>query len=128
MSLSWKRSLGILLLVLTLFVAALMVAAWTMLPLALTSITIDGETFSLADLTGTHAVAFFVFCVAVGVFALVAAIASAVFGLGLGAIGLAFGLVVTLGTLALVASPFALVVWLLWRLVRIRPAPVAARS
>jgi len=128
MSRPWKRAFGILLLILTLVVTALMVAAWTVLPLDHTSITIDGETFSLADLTGTHAVVFFVVAVAAVVFALVVALAAGAVGLGFGAIGVAFGLIVTLGTLALVASPFAFVVWLVWRLVRTAPAPVPARS
>jgi hypothetical protein len=123
MSPSWRRALGIMLLILTLLVAALMVAAWTLLPLDHTSITIDGETYSLADLSGTNVVAFFVITVVVVVFALVAAIGAAVFGLGIGVLGIAFGLVVTVGTLALVASPFALVIWLIWRFVRTRSAP-----
>jgi hypothetical protein len=123
MSPSWRRALGIVLLILTLMVAALMVAAWTLLPLDHTSITIGGETYSLADLSGTNVVAFFVIAVVVVVFALVAAIGAAVFGLGIGVLGVAFGLVVTIGTLALVASPFALVIWLIWRFVRTRAAP-----
>ena len=123
MSPSWRRALGIVLLILTLMVAALMVAAWTLLPLDHTSITIGGETYSLADLSGTNVVAFFVIAVVVVVFALVAAIGATVFGLGIGALGVAFGLVVTIGTLALVASPFALVIWLVWRFVRTRSAP-----
>jgi hypothetical protein len=127
MSPSWKRALGILLLILTLIVAALMATAWALLPLDRTSVTIDGDTFSLADLTSGHALIFFFVAVAVVVFALALALAAGAFGLGLGVIGLAFGLVVTLGTLALVAAPFALVVWLLWRLVRPRPTPVVAR-
>ena len=126
---SWKRALTLLLLVLSLVVAGLMVAAWTMLPLDQTALTIDGERFSLADLTGTHALVFFVVAVAAVVFALVVALLAGVFGLGLGVIGLAFGLAVTLGALALVASPFILLAWLLWRTVRSRPsAPMVVRT
>jgi hypothetical protein len=128
MSPTWKRALGILLLILTLVVVALMATAWALLPLDRTAITIDGDTFSLADLTGGHAIIFFVVAVAVVVFALVLAITAGALGLGLGVIGLAFGLVVTLGTLALVAAPFAFVVWLVWRLVRTASAPAPARS
>ena len=127
MSPSWKRALGMLLLVLTLVVIALMATAWALLPLDHTSITIDGDTFSLADLTGGHALMFFVVAVMVVVFALALALAAGAFGLGLGVIGLAFGLIVTLGTLALFAAPFAFVVWLVWRLVRPQPMPVVAR-
>ncbi len=128
MSRSLRRAIGILLLVLTLVVALLMVTAWTMLPLDRTSISIDGDTFSLADITGTHTLVFFVIAVAAVVFALVVALACGALGLGLGAIGLAFGIVVTLGTLALVAAPFAFAVWLVWRLVRPASAPLPARS
>jgi hypothetical protein len=127
MSRAWRRAFGILLLILTLVVAALMVTAWTLLPLDRTSISIDGDTFSLADLTGTHTLVFFVIAVAAVVFALVVALACGALGLGLGAIGLAFGIVVTLGSLALVAAPFAFAIWLVWRLVRSSPAPVPAR-
>ena len=128
MSRPWRRAAGILLLILALVVAALMVTAWTMLPLDRTSISIDGDTFSLADLTGTHTLVLFVIAVAAVVFALVVALACGALGLGLGALGLAFGIVVTLGTLALVAAPFAFAVWLVWRLVRPSPAPLPARS
>jgi hypothetical protein len=128
MSPTWKRALGILLLILTLVVVALMATAWALLPLDRTSVTIDGDTFALADLTGGHATIFFVVVVAVVVFALALALVAGAFGLGLGVIGLTFGLVVTIGTLALVAAPFAFVVWLVWRLVRTASAPVPARS
>ena len=124
MSPSWRRALTILLLTLTLVVAALMITAWAMLPLDRTAITIDGERFSLADLTGTHAAVAFVIAVAAVVFSLVVAIMAAVFGLGLGAVGLAFGGLVAAGSLALVVAPFALVLWLMWRLVRSRPPTV----
>ena len=124
MSPSWRRVLTILLLTLTAVVAALMIAAWTMLPLDGTAITIDGERFSLADLTGRHAAAVFVIALAAVVFGLVVALVATVFGLGLGAVGLAFGGLVAAGTLALVAAPFALVLWLMWRLVRSRPPTV----
>ena len=127
MSRSWTRAIAILLLILTLVVVMLMATAWTMLPLDRTSISIDGDTFSLVDIIGTHTLVFFVIAVAAVVFALVVALACGALGLGLGAIGLAFGIVVTLGTLALVAAPFAFAVWLVWRLLRSSPAPVPAR-
>ena len=49
-----------------------------------------------------------------------------VVGIGFGALGLAFGLLTAAASLALVLSPFALIGWLLWRLFRERPAPIAA--
>ncbi|MEO7115745.1 MAG: hypothetical protein ABIZ18_07785 [Caldimonas sp.] len=128
MSPSWKRALVILLLVVTLVVAGLMVAAWSMLPLAHTSITFDGDRFSLADLASTHAVVFFAIAVVAVVFAVMVAIAAGAFGLGLGLLGLAFGGLVTVGTLALVAAPFALVVWLLWRLTHPRASTTPIRT
>ena len=129
MSSSWTRALTILLLTLTAAVAGLMVAAWAMLPLDQTALTIEGERFSLADLTGTHAVVFFVIAVAGVVFALLVALAAGALGLGLGVIGLAFGLAVAIGSLALVTSPFLFFVWLVWRFVRTRPAaPMVTRA
>jgi len=128
MSPSWKGALAVLVLILTLVVAALLATAWTVLPLDSTAITIDGDTFSLADFTGADAVLFFVVAVAALVFALVVALAAGAVGLGLGALGLALGLAVTLGVLTLVASPFLLFVWLLWRGLRTRRMPVPAHS
>ena len=51
-----------------------------------------------------------------------------VVGIGFGALGIAFGLLTAAASVALVLSPFALIGWLLWRLFRERPAPVAAPS
>ncbi len=118
---SWKRALTILLLTVTVIVAGLMVAAWSMLPLDRTAVTIEGETFSLADLTGTDAIVFFVIAVAAVVFAVMVAIAAGAFGLGVGALGLALGLAITLAALAFVASPFIVFAWLAWRALRHRP-------
>ncbi len=117
---AWSRALAIGLVVLTAIVTLLMAAAWTTLPLEHVAITLRGETFSLADLNGSNAVLFFVLAVAAVVIAVVAGLAAAVVGLSFGALGL----IVTVATLALVASPFALVIWLAWRGVRPRPAPV----
>ena len=106
-----SRALAIGLLMLTVVVTILMAAAWTTLPLA-----------------GTHAFLFFVGAVAAVAIALVAAFALTVFGLCLGALGIAVGLVATIASLALVVAPFALIGWLLWRLLRGRPAPAIATS
>jgi hypothetical protein len=122
------RVLGIGLLVLTAIVAALMAAAWATLPLDQISISLHGETFSLADLSGSSAVLFFVLGVAAVVIAVIIGLSAAVVGLTLGALGVAFGLLVTVAVLALVASPFALVIWLVWRAVRPRPAPAVVAA
>ena len=84
----------------------------------------DGETFSLADLYGTNALLFCIVVVAAVLFALVAAMLAIVVGLGFGAIGMAVGMVAMIASLALVAAPFVLIAWLVWRLLRTRPAPV----
>jgi hypothetical protein len=120
---SWNRALAMLVLVVAVVIAMLMAAAWTMLPLDNVALTVHGETFSLADLHGTSAVLFFVIAVAAVLFALVATVFAVVVGLCFGAMGLAIGLLATVASLALVAAPFALIVWLVWRIVRARPAP-----
>jgi hypothetical protein len=121
-----SRALAILLLALIVVVTALMAAAWTMLPLEHTALTLHGETFSLADLQGWSAVLFFILAVAAVVIVLVVALALVVVVLGFGALGIAVGLLVTVAALALVAAPFALVVWAAWQLVRTRPTPVVS--
>jgi hypothetical protein len=120
---SWSRAAATLLLVLGLVIAALLAAAWAMLPLEHVALTLDGESFSLADLHGTSAVLFFVAAVAVMMSAFVAVMFAVVVGLGFGAIGL----VATIASLALIAAPFILVGWLVWRALRARPAPAITR-
>jgi hypothetical protein len=125
---AWARALAILLFVLTAVVTVLMAMAWTMLPLDGVAVTLHGATFSLADLQGSRKVLFFLMAVVVVVIALLAALAAIVVGLGFGALGMAIGLIATVGSVALVMAPFALVGWLLWRLFRSRPtATVVAR-
>ena len=121
-----SRALAIGLLVLTVVVTILMAAAWTTLPLDRVALDLHGESFSLADLAGTHAFLFFVGAVAAVVIALVAAFVLTIFGLCLGALGIAIGLVATIGSLALVVAPFALIGWLFWRLLRREPAQAIA--
>ena len=125
---SMTRVLAVGLLVLTLVVAAVLAMAWAMLPLDGITIAVDGETFSLADLHGPAAAVSFLVAVAGVVIALVAALAMVVIGLVVGALGLAFGLLTAAASLALVVAPFALIAWLLWRLLRDRPAASAVAS
>ncbi len=120
-----SRLLAILLFVLTIVVAVLLSSAWTLVPLEGVALTLHGQTFSLADLHGAQAILFFVLAVAGVVIAVVAALAMIAVGLAVGALGLALGVLTTIGSLALVAAPFALIGWLLWRLVRERPAAIA---
>jgi hypothetical protein len=120
---SWSRVLATTLLVVTLVVALLMATAWSLLPLDNIGLTLHGETFSLADLHGTSAVLFFVVAVAAILIALIATVIAVVVGLAFAALGIAIGLLATVAALTLVAAPFALIVWALWRLVRTRSTP-----
>jgi len=120
---SWSRAAATLLLVLTVVVTVLMAAVWTLLPLDNVGLTVHGETFSLSDVHGTAAILFFTLSVAAVIFALVAAMVAVVVGLVFGAIGLAIGLAVTIASLALIAAPFVIVGWLVWRALKARPAP-----
>jgi hypothetical protein len=122
---SWGRAVAIALLVLTLLVAMLLATAWWVLPLDGVTMTVRGETYSLADLHGPRAVVAFCIAVAAVVIALIAAPVMVVVSIGFGALGLAFGLLTAAASLALVVAPFALIGWLLWRLFRERPAPSA---
>jgi hypothetical protein len=119
---SWHRAVALLLLVLAVMIAALIAAAWTVLPLDNIAVTWHGETFSLADLNGMSEVLFFIVAVGAVVLVFLAVMAAVIVGLGFGAIGLALGMAATVAALALVAAPFVLLAWLVWRLLRTRPA------
>jgi len=123
---SWSRALAIALLVLTLVVAVLITMAWFSLPLDGITVTVEGHTFSLADLQGPQLAVGLCIAVAVVVIAIVAALGMVVVGVVVGALGIAFGLLTATASLAVVLSPFALIAWLLWRQFHQRPAPVAA--
>ncbi len=117
----WFRALAIGLLGLTALVTLLMTVAWTMLPPDGVAIRLHGATFSLADLQGGQAALFFLFAVATVVIGSLAVLAMIAIGVCVGALGLAVGVLATASSLALVVAPFALVGWLLWRLLRARP-------
>jgi hypothetical protein len=123
---SWSRALTIALLILTLLVAVLLTMAWFSLPLEGITVTVDGQTFSLADLQGPQVAVGLCIAVAAVVIAIVVALVMVVAGLAVGALGIAFGLLTAAASLAVVLSPFALIAWLLWRQFHDRPAPVAA--
>ena len=123
---SWHRGVAILLVLLTLVVSVLMAAAWFALPLEGITVTVDGSTYSLVDqLHGPRGIVYFFLAVVAVVIAIVAALSMTVVGIGFGALGLAFGLLTALTSLAVVAAPFVLVGWLLWRHFHQRPAAVA---
>ena len=71
---SWSRALAIALLVLTLVVAVLITMAWFSLPLDGITVTVDGQTFSLADLHGPQVAVGLCIAVAAVVIAIVAAL------------------------------------------------------
>ena len=118
---TWIRAVAIALLGLTALVTLLMAFAWTMLPLDTVAVRLHDETFSLADLQGAQAALFFVLAVAAVVLGTLAVLATIAFGLCLAAIGLAIGALATAASLALFIAPFALILWLLWRLLRTPP-------
>jgi len=122
----WSRALAIALLVLTLVVATLITMAWFSLPLDGITITVHGQTFSLAELRGPQVAVALSIAVAAVVVAIVVALVMVVVGFVFGALGLAFGLLTAAASLAVVLAPFALIGWLLWRQFHDRPAPVAA--
>ena len=128
MTKSWSRALAIALLVLTLVVAIVITLAWFSLPLDGITVTVEGQTFSLADLQGPQLAVGLCIAVAVVGIAIVAALVMVVVGLALGALGIAFGLLTAAASVAVVLSPFALIAWLLWRQFHDRPAPVATPS
>jgi len=125
---SWSRALAIALLVLTLVVAVLITMAWFSLPLDGITVTVEGQTFSLADLQGPQLAVGLCIAVAVVVIAIVAALVMVVVGVVVGALGIAFGLLTATASLAVVLSPFALIAWLLWRQFHKGPAPVAVHQ
>ena len=125
---SWGRAAAIVLLVLTALVAVLVATVWAALPLDGVSVTVDGETFSFAGLEGPRAAFYFLIAVVAIVVAILATLAIVVVGLALGALGVAFGLLATLASLALVAAPFVLIGWIVWRLLRQRPPAPAVTA
>jgi hypothetical protein len=123
---AWHRGVTVLLLLLTVVVSVVMAVAWFALPLDGVTVSMNGQTYSVVDMMhGPRGVVFFVAAVAAAVIAIVAALSMVVVGIGFGAIGLVFGLLTALTSLVLVASPFVLIGWLLWRLLRQRPAAIA---
>jgi hypothetical protein len=125
---SWSRALAIALLALTFVVAALIATAWFALPLDGVTVSVHGQSYSLADLQGPQLAAALGIAVAVVVVVIVAMLVIVLVGLAFGALGIAFGLLTAAASLALVLAPFALIGWLLWRLFRERSAPVAASA
>ena len=114
----WLSAAATALLLLAIVVTRALAVAWQALPLDGTTITIDGERFSLGSLSGGHAAAAFAIGVVVTMAALVVAAVAIVFAIVVAALGVGLGVVATVASLALVASPFLIVGWLVWRAVR----------
>ena len=110
--------LGWMSLVLVIVVAAIVAALWLALPLVSTTISIDGESFSLANLSGGELALAFVAAVLASLAALAVGALATALGLAAGALGIGIGLLATVAVLALLASPFLVVGWLVWRAAR----------
>ena len=110
--------LGWMSLVLVIVVAAIVAALWLALPLVSTTISIDGESFSLANLSGGELALAFVAAVLASLAALAVGAVATALGLAAGALGIGIGLLATVAVLALLASPFLVVGWLVWRAAR----------
>ena len=113
--------LGWMSLVLVIVVAAIVAALWLALPLVSTTISIDGESFSLANLSGGELALAFVAAVLASLAALAVGALATALGLAAGALGIGIGLLATVAVLALLASPFLVVGWLVWRAARRPP-------
>jgi len=111
------------------FVAATIAVLWAALPLDATTISIDGESFSLASLSGGELALGFVAAILASLAALAVGALATALGLAAGALGIGLGVLAVVAVLAMFASPFLLVGWLVWLAVRRRPwralAPVA---
>jgi hypothetical protein len=109
-------------------VAAAVAALWLALPLVSTTISIDGETFSLANLSGGELALAFVAAILASLAALAVGALATALGLAAGAFGIGLGVLATVAVVAIVSSPLLLVGWLVWRAVRRRPGSVATTA
>ena len=117
--------LGWMSLVLVVILGAAIAALWLALPLDGTTISIDGESFSLAHLTGGELALAFVAAILASLFALAVGALAAVLGLAAGAIGIGLGVLAAVAALAIVASPVLLIGWLVWWAVRRKSSAIA---
>ena len=120
--------LGWMMLVLIVVIGAAIAVLWMALPLDAATITIDGESFSLSNLTGGELALAFVAAVLASLAALAIGALAAVLGIAAGALGIGLGVLAAVSAFTVVASPFLLVGWLVWRAVRRRPAAIATTT
>jgi len=120
--------LGWMMLVLIVVIGAAIAVLWMALPLDAATITIDGERFSLANLSGGELALAFVAAILASLAALAIGALAAVLGIAAGALGIGLGVLAAVSALAIVGSPFLLVGWLVWRAVRRRPAAIATTT
>ena len=102
--------------------------AWSVWPLDGTTFAIDRESIALSGLQGWHPLAAVAFGVVAAIVGICIAILAVSFALLCTALGLGLALLAVAGSLGLVAAPFLLIGWLVWRLARPRPAPAASPS
>jgi hypothetical protein len=121
----WLIRAALAVLLLAIVVAVALTAAWLSLPLEGTTISVDGDSFSLASLRGDHVVAAFAIALVVALVASIVAAAVLAFTLVVVLLATGVALLVTVASLAIVASPLLFVGWLVWRATR-PPRPRAA--
>ena len=120
--------LGWMMLVLVVVIGAAIAVLWLALPLVGTTISIDGESFSLANLSGGELALAFVAAILASLAALAIGALAALLGVVAGAFGIGLGVLAAVSALAIVASPFILVGWLVWRAVHRRPSAIATTT
>ena len=114
----WWSRVAVALLLLAIVIAAVLAVSLYALPLDGTTVTVDGETFSLGNVSASQAVAAFAIAVVATVVGLIVAAFAIAFALLVAALAIGIAILATVASLALVASPFLLVAWLVWRAVR----------
>ena len=122
-SFTWGRVLVATLLLATIVVIALGVVGWCTLPLDRTTIDMDGDIVSLSNLHGGQALLLVAGLFVAALLAVIVVALLIVLALGSAAVAVLVALATVLATLALVASPALLVVWLVWRALRPSAAP-----
>ncbi|HZV92024.1 MAG TPA: hypothetical protein VFF72_02340 [Caldimonas sp.] len=118
----WIRVLLAIAALATLALIAAAALLGSTLPWPNATFTADGQTLAIGGVAGWH-VALALIGVALAVLiGLVVVVLAVAFGLGVAALAVAAVVIAALAALAFVLSPLLVLGWLLWRLVRPRPA------
>ena len=124
----WGRLFANLFLFSLIALVAVFAIVWSALPLDHATITIDDETIALSGVEGWQAVLVVIGAAAAVLVGLVVAALAMVFAFGAAALGIVVAMVAVLASLAIVASPFLFVGWLIWLIVRPAARPQAAAA